>query len=130
MTESEIMEAFLGQFYLNRIPAKLILVSNEINSQTLMETSVVSAKTFEISAASPNPFNPATQIQLNLNTDAMVSVKVFNTMGQLVDIIASGQMQHGTYSFTWDGSNAASGVYLVQTQVGAEVHNQKIMLVK
>ena len=37
MTESEIMEAFLGQFYLNRIPAKLILVSNEINSQTLME---------------------------------------------------------------------------------------------
>ena len=37
MTESEIMEAFLGQFYLNRIPAKLILVSNEINSQILME---------------------------------------------------------------------------------------------
>jgi hypothetical protein len=100
------------------------------NSQTLMETSVVSANTFEISAASPNPFNPATQIQLNLNTDAMVSVKVFNTMGQLVDVIASGQMQNGTYSFTWDGSNAASGVYLVQTQVGAEIHNQKVMLIK
>ena len=95
-----------------------------------METSVVSAKTFEISAASPNPFNPATQIQLNLNTDAMVSVKVFNTMGQLIDVIASGQMQNGAYSFTWDGSNAASGVYLVQTQVGAETHNQKIMLIK
>jgi len=100
------------------------------NSQTLMKTSVVSAKTFEISAASPNPFNPATQIQLNLNTDAMVSVKVFNTMGQLIDVIASGQMQNGAYSFTWDGSNAASGVYLVQTQVGAEIHNQKIMLIK
>ena len=37
MTEKEIMEAFLGQFYLNRIPAKLILVSNKINNQTLME---------------------------------------------------------------------------------------------
>ena len=38
MTEKEIMEAFLGQFYLNRIPSKLILLSNEIDNKNLMET--------------------------------------------------------------------------------------------
>ncbi|MFL2803281.1 MAG: helix-hairpin-helix domain-containing protein, partial [Paracoccaceae bacterium] len=38
MTEKEIMEAFLGQFYLNRIPSKLVLLSNEIDNKNLMET--------------------------------------------------------------------------------------------
>ena len=37
MTEMEIMEAFLGQFYLNRLPPKLILVSSVIDNQNLME---------------------------------------------------------------------------------------------
>ena len=38
MTEKEIMEAFLGQFYLNRLPSKLVLLSNEIDNKNLMET--------------------------------------------------------------------------------------------
>ena len=37
MNESEIMEAFLGQFYLNRVPPKLVLLSNGIENQLLME---------------------------------------------------------------------------------------------
>ena len=37
MTKKEILEAFLGQFYLNRLPAKVILISNTINNQNLLE---------------------------------------------------------------------------------------------
>ena len=50
--------------------------------------------------------------------------------GQLVDVLANGQMSSGSYSFTWDGTNASSGVYFIKTQVGSEIHSQKIMLVK
>ena len=87
-------------------------------------------KDYSISAAYPNPFNPTTQMSLTLNTAADVSVKVFNMNGQLVDVIANGQMSSGSYSFTWDGTNASSGVYFIQTEVGSEISNQKIMLVK
>ena len=69
-------------------------------------------------------------MSLTLNTSADVSVKVFNMNGQLVDVIANGQMSSGSYSFTWDGINASSGVYFIQTEVGSEIQNQKIMLVK
>ena len=37
MTDKEIIEAFIGQFYLNRVPAKLILLSSEIENKNLME---------------------------------------------------------------------------------------------
>ena len=37
MTKKEILEAFLGQFYLNRLPAKVILISNSIDNQNLLE---------------------------------------------------------------------------------------------
>ena len=69
-------------------------------------------------------------MSLTLNTSADVSVKVFNMNGQLVDVIANGQMSSGTYSFTWDAANASSGVYFIQTEVGSEVQSQKIMLIK
>jgi flagellar hook assembly protein FlgD len=51
-------------------------------------------------------------------------------MGQLVDVITSGQMASGSHDITWDGTNAASGVYLIQTEIGSEVNSQKIMLIK
>ena len=85
---------------------------------------------FSISAAYPNPFNPTTQMSLTLNSVADVSVKVFNMTGQLVDVIANGQMDKGSYSLTWDGTNVSSGVYFIKTEVGSEIHSQKIMLVK
>ena len=37
MTKKEILEAFLGQFYLNRLPAKVVLISNKIDNQNLLE---------------------------------------------------------------------------------------------
>ena len=37
MTKKEILEAFLGQFYLNRLPARVILISNTIDNQNLLE---------------------------------------------------------------------------------------------
>ena len=37
MTKKEILEAFLGQFYLNRLPAKVVLISNTIDNQNLLE---------------------------------------------------------------------------------------------
>ncbi len=69
-------------------------------------------------------------MSLTLNTAADVSVKVFNMNGQLVDEITDGQMSSGTYSLTWNGTNASSGIHFITTEVGSEVHNQKIMLIK
>ena len=85
---------------------------------------------FKVSAAYPNPFNPTTKFSLELNTVSDISVKVYNLLGQLVDVVAEGTYSPKTYSWTWNAENLASGVYLVKTTVGNSVHKQKIMLLK
>ena len=37
MTHSEVMEAFLGQFYLNRDPARILILSHDIENRHLMQ---------------------------------------------------------------------------------------------
>ena len=96
-----------------------------------VETSVSTPSSFAISSAYPNPFNPTTTFDISLTVDSDVSVKVYNVMGQLVDVIAEeGSMASGTYTLTWDAASLSSGVYFIKTQVGSLIDNQKVMLLK
>jgi len=85
---------------------------------------------FSVSNAYPNPFNPSTSLNLVLDADANVTVKVFNVMGQLVDVVTDGQMTVGTHAITWDASQVASGVYFINTEIGSTLNRQKVMLLK
>ena len=86
--------------------------------------------TFSVSNAYPNPFNPTTSLNINLDAASYVSVKVFNVMGQLVDVITEGQMTEGTHAISWDASTVSSGVYFINTEVSSSLSSQKVMLVK
>jgi len=101
-----------------------VIVSNFEGTSNL-SSSINLMKDYSISTAYPNPFNPTTQMSLTLNSAADVAVKVFNMNGQLMDVIASGKMSSGSYSFTWDATNASSGVYFIQTEIGSEINSQK-----
>jgi hypothetical protein len=87
-------------------------------------------KEFALSAAYPNPFNPSTNLNLDLNQDGFVSVKVYNVVGQVVAELANGQMEAGYHTFTWHAGSIASGMYLVRVETGAHIATQKLMLLK
>ena len=69
-------------------------------------------------------------LEMTLNISADVSVKVYNLTGQLVDVIAEGNFASGNYSWNWNAENLASGAYFISTQVGNEISQQKVMLIK
>ena len=67
---------------------------------------------------------------LTLDVATNISVQIYNISGQLVDVIAEGLYSPSSYKWTWNAENLASGVYFVKTQVGSDIHTEKIMLLK
>ncbi len=66
----------------------------------------------------PNPFNPSTAIEFDLPKTSEVTLKVFNILGEEVSTLVSDRLSTGSYSYEWDASNLASGVYLYRLQAG------------
>ena len=78
----------------------------------------------------PNPFNPATTIQYQIMENTHVNLEVFDVSGRRVQILADEVQQAGHYRTEFDGSNLASGMYMVRLRAGDQVHIQKISLIK
>ena len=81
----------------------------------------------------PNPFNPATHIQLSLPRNSPVSVRVYDTVGQLVRTLMEGEQEAGYYLLSWDGRDeagapVASGTYLYRLEASlAELDQTRTM---
>ena len=61
----------------------------------------------------PNPFNPTTVVRFGIPQDAVVSVEIYNTLGQKVVTLLNGEkVEAGYHEVSFDGSRLASGVYL------------------
>jgi hypothetical protein len=83
----------------------------------------------------PNPFNPSTRIDYELPITSCVKISVYNLQGQLIRTLFDGQRSAGRYMASWHGTNAvedraATGVYLVQMEVGKYVAVKKMVIVR
>ena len=78
----------------------------------------------------PNPFNPSTKIEFALPTQAHVSLKVYNMLGQVVATVVNGVMNAGAHSVTFDASKLSSGVYFYRIDAGNFSSIKKMVLVK
>jgi hypothetical protein len=85
---------------------------------------------FALNNAYPNPFNPTTAISFALPQAEQVSLSVFNIAGQEVASLATGMMEAGTHSVTFDAAQLGSGVYLYTLQAGPFSETKKMVLVK
>ncbi len=65
----------------------------------------------------PNPFNPSTIISYKLTNPGFVSLKVYDILGRVVDILVNEQKQQGRYDVNFDASKLASGIYFYQLKV-------------
>ena len=83
----------------------------------------------------PNPFNPETTILFQLGQADRVSVRIFNTVGQLVKTLVDGHKSRGTYTIKWNskdetGTDVASGVYFYQLKTKDAVEQKKMLLIR
>ena len=87
-------------------------------------------KTYSLSQNYPNPFNPTTNIEFNLQKMSVVSLKVFNILGEELATLVSDRLSVGSYSYEWDATKYASGVYLYRLETDNFVDIKKMILIK
>ena len=78
----------------------------------------------------PNPFNPVTKIKFSLDKPGNASLKVYNLLGELVNTVTDTYMNSGEHSFTFDGSNLASGIYYYILESNNTKVVKKMLLIK
>lgn len=78
----------------------------------------------------PNPFNPSTAIRYNIPLSGVVSLKIYNILGQEIATLVNEWKQVGTYSTTWDASGLPSGVYFYRLQLSSFNETKKLILLR
>jgi uncharacterized repeat protein (TIGR02543 family) len=71
-------------------------------------------KDYSVQNNYPNPFNPSTAIRYGLPKASKVTIKVYSILGQEVATLIDGVQEAGYHQTSWNGSRAASGVYLLR----------------
>jgi len=84
----------------------------------------------------PNPFNPNTVISYQLPVTGIVTLKVFDFLGNEIATLVNEEKPEGEYEVEFNGAGLTSGVYFYKLQVyapertGSFVVTKKMMLIK
>ncbi len=78
----------------------------------------------------PNPFNPTTTLQFGLKDAGHVTIKVHNTLGQLVSVVADQEYESGVHRVSFDAADLASGVYIYSISVNGFTDLKKMVLIR
>ncbi len=78
----------------------------------------------------PNPFNPSTIISYSIPKTGMVTLKIFNILGQEVKTLVNQMQNAGTFQVSFDASTLTSGIYFYSLNADNFVQVKKMVLVK
>jgi subtilisin family serine protease len=83
----------------------------------------------------PNPFNPSTTIRFTLPEPGLVSVRIYDVAGRLVNTVLHEKREAATHEVVWSGTDdrgkpAASGVYFYRVASGDHDVVERMALVK
>jgi WD40 repeat protein len=85
---------------------------------------------YELSQNYPNPFNPTTVINFSIPESGLVSVKVYNALGQQVAELVNEVKAAGSYAVDFNAANLSSGMYIYKISAGNFSATRKMMLLK
>jgi hypothetical protein len=78
----------------------------------------------------PNPFMGQTTIRYTLPASQNVTLKVYNMLGQEVQVLTSGMQAPGLHDVVFDARSLASGIYFYRMQAGSQVITRTMTVVR
>ena len=114
---------------------KQIDLDGAFKYSSTVEVDLSVPETFSLSQNYPNPFNPATTLSFGLPVESEITLAIYNSLGELVNVAAKGIYQAGNYSVNFNASDLTSGIYYynlkaVGTNGNEFVKTAKMLLMK
>jgi len=92
---------------------------------------------YELLGNFPNPFNSSTTIRfrVNENMNRFVTIRIYNSLGQIIKVLAVKVNGSGTYEVKWNGldkngNQVTTGLYIYIVDFGEQLLGGKMHLVK
>ncbi|WP_337873131.1 T9SS type A sorting domain-containing protein, partial [Ignavibacterium sp.] len=101
-----------------------------LNIVTDVEDELQTPTDFVLNQNYPNPFNPSTSISFSIPNEELVSLKVYNSLGEEVAELISENKPAGNYSISFDAVALSSGLYFYQIKAGNFIETKKMILIK
>lgn len=97
---------------------------------TGVENQKIEPLKFNLAQNYPNPFNPSTNFHFSIPKDGIVTLKIYDVLGNEVATYSDGFMKAGEYNAEFNGSKLASGVYFYKLTAGEFSSVKKMILTK
>jgi hypothetical protein len=75
----------------------------------------------------PNPFSNTTTIEFTLPENSDVELRIFNSIGVLVNTLVSGELAQGRHIYEWNASDYGAGVYFYSLTVNGLSEVKKML---
>ena len=96
----------------------------------VVETDVTVNLTYSLGQNYPNPFNPTTKISYTIPETGLVTLKVYNVVGETVAELINQTQEAGKYEVEFSGSGLSNGVYFYELKAHGFSSVKKLMLLK
>lgn len=87
-------------------------------------------KSLNLNQNYPNPFNPTTTIEFAIHKTGRYSLKLYNTVGELVKVISDKEYNAGNYNETFNAEALSSGMYIYRLTGEQATISRKMVILK
>ncbi|HSD63213.1 MAG TPA: FlgD immunoglobulin-like domain containing protein [Ignavibacteriaceae bacterium] len=114
---------------------KQIDFNGTVQYSQVIQASVNTPVVYNLSQNYPNPFNPSTQISYQLPEPQMVTLEIYNSLGEKIRTLVNEKQSVGYHTIQWKGDNnsgnsVASGMYLYRITAGKFTSVKKMLLLR
>ena len=109
------------------IPVTIVMLENLI---TNVGENELTPENFVLEQNYPNPFNPSTTIRYSIKENTLVTLKVYDILGNEVVTLVNEVKPAGKYEISFDASSISSGIYFYKLNAGGFTNTKKMILLK
>ncbi len=97
---------------------------------TAVKDNVQSSFDYNLYQNYPNPFNPSTTISYQIKREGLVSIKIYDVLGNEVKTLVNEQKMPGRYSVNFDAGFLSSGIYFYSIRINNFISTKSMVLLK